>query len=366
MSRFVFETARDEHEESLRRLFAENDMEGDIQISFRREPNFFYATALQGSFCQVMAGRDTVTGEIIGAGTRAIRKAYVNGNLRTIGYLADLRLDKRYRSGLLVARAYRHLQHLHQDGLTELYFTVIAEKNKTALQTIASGRAGIPPYRDLGRIETPAINLLQKKPPLTCDFQIARGSVDLLPEIVACLNRNHKRRQLAPHYEIEPFVCGLRGFKVEDFYVAIRKGSVVGVVGKWDQSSFKQTFVTAYHGKTRLLRPLYNVASGLAGGPTYPPPGAQLRFFYTCFIAIDDDDVAVLRGLLGELYNDHVGSGFDYFVAGFHERDPLYRALKDFRLTSFSARLFAVHFADGAALFDRLNGMVPYVELAQL
>jgi hypothetical protein len=366
MSRFVFETAGDAHDDGLRRLFAENDMEGDIQISFRREPNFFYATALQGPLCQVIAARDTQTDEVIGAGTRAIRKGYVNGQLRNLGYLADLRLDKRYRAGLLVGRAYQYLKHLHQDGLAEIYVTVIAERNRTALKTIASGRAGIPPYRNLGLIQTPGINLLRRKPPLTHDFEVVRGSADLLPEIVACLNRNHQRRQFAPHYEVERFTVGLRGFKVEDFYVALRQNAVIGVVGKWDQSSFKQTVVTAYHGKTRLLRPAYNFVSALAGGPSYPPAGAQVRFFYTSFIAIDNDDIAVFRGLLRELYNNHVGSGYEYFLVGLHERDPLGAVLEDFYLTPFSARLFAVHFADGAKSFDSLNNAVPYVEIAAL
>ena len=366
MSRFVFETASHAHDDGLRRLFAENDMEGDIQISFRREPSFFYATQLQGPLCQVIAARDTVTGEVIGAGTRAIRKGYVNGQLRNVGYLADLRLDKRYRSGLLVGRAYQYLRWLHQDGLAELYFTVIAEKNRTALKTIASGRAGIPPYRDLGLIKTPAINLLKRKPPLTHNFKVVRGSDDLLPGIVACLNRNHKRRQFAPHYDVEELTVGMRGFKVEDFYVALRKNAVVGVIGKWDQSSFKQTVVTAYHGKTRLLRPAYNFASALAGGPKYPPAGARVRFFYASFIAVDEDDIAVFRGLLWELYNNHVGSGYDYFLVGLHEKDPLGAVLEDFYLTPFSARLFAVHFADGAKSFDSLNDAVPYVEIAAL
>jgi hypothetical protein len=366
MSRFIFETATYEHEEGLRRLFAETDMEGDIQISFRREPNFFYATSLQGQFCQVIAGRDRSTREIIGAGTRAIRKGYINGKLRNVGYLADLRLNSRYRSGLLVGRAYRYLKRLHQDGLVELYFTLIAEKNRTALNTIASGRAGIPPYRDLGRIQTPAINLLKRKPPLTHGFEVVRGSADLLPGIIACLHRNHQRRQFAPHYAIDQFSAGLRGFNVEDFYVAVQKDRIIGVVGKWDQSSFKQTFVTAYQGKTRLLRPVYNFASALAGGPRYPLPGHPLRFFYASFIAIDDDDVAVFRGLLRELYNSHVSAGYDYFLIGLHESDSLIAVLKDFHLTPFSARLFAVHFADGTQLFQSLNGAPPYVEIAAL
>ncbi|MGH7846160.1 MAG: hypothetical protein ACREQW_13455 [Candidatus Binatia bacterium] len=67
-----------------------------------------------------------------------------------------------------------------------------------------------------------------------------------------------------------------------------------------------------------------------------------------------------------KLYNDHVGGGYDYFVVGLHERDPLLVVLRDFSLTEFSARLFAVHFADGAEPFASLNAAVPHVELALL
>ncbi|HWP57528.1 MAG TPA: hypothetical protein VNL14_06565 [Candidatus Acidoferrales bacterium] len=339
-------------------------MEGEIQISFRREPNFFSAAALQGPFFQVIAARDTETGEIIGSGTRAVRKRYVNGEARAVGYLADLRLDKRYRSGVLVARAYRYLQRLHQDAKTALYFTLVAEENETALKTIARGRAGLPPYRDLGRIHTPAVNLLRRKAGRPRDVEIVRGAVDRLPEIVDCINRNHRRRQFAPFYEVEDFSARLPGFRIEDFYVALRNGRVTGVVGKWDQRALRQTVVTGYRVKARFLRPLYNFVSSITGGPVYPPPGAELRYFYASFIAIDDDDIAVFRALMRALFNDHAGSSYDYFVVGLHEKDPLGAVLDEFSLTPFAARLFAVHFDDGADLFRSLNGMVPYVELA--
>lgn len=382
MSRFVFELATDQHDPELRRLLAQNEMEGEIGISFRREPNYFYASGVQGSFYQVVAARDTMIQKIIGVGTRAIRPGFVNGQVESVGYLADLRLEPPYRGGPLVARAYRHLERLHADGRARLYFTVIAEGNRRALDTIAAGRAGIPPYRDLGRLLTPAVNLRRRKPPLHGGFEIMHGSKELLPEIVGCLNRNHQRRQFAPCYSPDQFCPRpapqkdgqpstspgpwLRDFRVEDFYAAIRGRRVIGVIGKWDQSAYKQTVVTGYRGKIRWLRPLYNLAATLMGSARYPAPGKPLGFFYAGFIAVDHDDVAVFRALLRRLYNDHVGSGYHYFVAGLHEQDPLSAALSDYSLTPFAARLFAVHFEDGAQAFESLDGRLPYIELALL
>lgn len=374
MSRYAFELAGAEHDAPLRRLFAANEMEGNIRISFQREPNYFYASSLQGAFHQVIAARDTMNGEFIGVGTRAVRQGFLNGKVEPLGYLADMRLDPRYRGGPLVARAYRYLAQLHGDARTRIYFTVIAEGNRRALATIATGRAGIPPYRDFGLILSPAVNLLRRKPSLTGDFEITRGSNDLLLEIVGCLNRNHQRKQFAPYYRVNQFTSEnrdsngsrLRDFRVRDFYIALRGGKIIGVLGKWDQNAFKQTVITGYGGKIRTLRPAYNLVAKLMGCASYPAPGMPLRFFYASFIAVDDDDLQVFRTLLRRLYNDNVGEGYNYFVVGLHERDPLAAALSDYVLTRFTARLFVVHFDDGAELFKNLDGRVPYIELAML
>ncbi|HXG52528.1 MAG TPA: hypothetical protein VNN77_14115 [candidate division Zixibacteria bacterium] len=369
MSRFAFELAGAEHDLSLRRLFAETEMDGEIKISFRREPSYFHASRVQGPFYQVVAARDTLTSEVVGVGTRAVRPGFLNGAVAPVGYLADLRLAPPYRGGPLVARAYRHLNELDRDGRTEIYFTVIAEGNRHALQTLAAGRAGIPPYRDFGRVLSPAVNLRRRKPAGPAGVEIRRGTVDLLPEIVDCINRNHRRRQFAPCYAVADFrsadadeAPATRGFRVEDFYVALRGGKIRGVLGKWDQSSFKQAVVTGYAKRLLALRPALNFAARLTGGPVYPPPGTELRFFHASFIAVDDDDLVVFAALLRRLYNDHVGAGYDYFVLGLHERDPLTAALRDYCSTPFAARLFVVCFDQRAV--RALDRRVPYVEAA--
>ena len=374
MSRIVFEPAGPEHDTDLRRLMAANDMEGEIAVSFRREPCYFHASAVQGGFYQVFAARDRESGQVIGVATRAVRPGFLNGQLTNVGYLADLRLDPDYRGGLLVAHAYRYFRELHTDGRAALYFTVIAEGNRRALETIATGRGGLPPYHDVGRLLSPAVNLLRGRPPLEGDVEIVRGSEALIPEIVACLNRNHARRQFAPAWQVEQFTTQhtpgeyphVRDLRASDFYVAFRDGRVIGVLARWDQSGYKQTVVTGYHGRMRLLRPLVNLAAPLIGCARFPPPGEPLRSFYASCIAVDGNDLSVFRALLRRLYNDHVGTGYAYFLVGLHEHDPLAAALDDYRLTPFAGRLFIVHWPDGEERFRGLDGRVPYVELAML
>src|SRR4051794_6302549 len=116
MPPFVLEEATTEHDAELRRLIAENEMEGEIAVSFQREPSYFLATKVQGGLAQVMAARDAGTGEIVGVATRAVREGYLNGEPGPVGYLADLRIARGCRSTTLFFQAFRHLARLHEDG----------------------------------------------------------------------------------------------------------------------------------------------------------------------------------------------------------------------------------------------------------
>jgi hypothetical protein len=367
-TRFAIGLAERGDDAELRALLRDNPMNGSMQVTFEREPDFFAACAIRGRFHQVGVGRDSNSGRIVGLGTRSIADAFVNGRSVHFGWLSDLRLEPAHRGGTLVARGYRFLRQLHGDGRVELYGTVIFHDNQTALRTIAATRADLPAYHDLGVIRCPGINLRRRKPTLTAGCDIARGGRELLPEIVDCLNRNNARKQFAPVHDVESFIHGNRwkDFQPSDFFVALRNKHVVGVVGRWDQSGFKQTRLISYGKRWRWMVPAANAVQTLLGAPAFPEPGQYVPFFYVSFIAIDQDDAGVFRALLRQVYNDSVGSSFRYAMVGLHERDPLLAAMKDYSLTPFAGRLFCVCFADGEHMYRTLDARVPYVEAATL
>jgi hypothetical protein len=350
-SSLVIELARPEDDAELRAMLREMPMGTNIEVVFLREPNFFEAASIQGAEVQTFVGR--LGGRIIGVGTRAIRPTFINGKRTDAGYLADLRLRAEHRGGTFVARAYRFLRQVHQDGRVAIYSTVIVQDNEIALKTIAANRAGLPRYTPLGRILTPAIYLRNRLPLL--DGDIIHGSIDLLPEIVAKLNEN--RLQFAPAYSEEDFRSGrLHGFRVEDFYVLMRQGRIAGVVGRWDQRYFRQTVVVRYRGLLGTFRPLIN----LFRRPPLPPPGVPLKFFYLAFLATDD--TAAFAALLRKAYNDAIGTYLTHFVVGLHEDDSRAAVLKSYPRTAFAGRLFAVTLDEP----PNLDGRVPYVEAAFL
>jgi len=363
-SRFAIELATPEDDADLRALLRRSPIPGSISVTFEREPSFFASCGIRGDFFQVGVGRNRGNGNIIGLGTRSVSLAFVNGQPKPLGYLGDLRLDPEYRGGTLVARGYRFLRQLHDDHRTRLYTTMIFSGNQAALTTIASGRAGLPRYHDMGIVHSPGINLRRVKPAISAGCDILRGSDDLLPAVVACLNRNNERRQFAQVHTIANFKNRWRGFNVEDFYVAVRGSRVIGVLGRWDQSSFKQTRAAGYGSRLRWLVPLANALRSVTGTPRFPKVGEEVAYFYISFVAIDEDDLQVFRALLRRAYNNSVGRRYLYAILALHERDPLLSALREYSLTPFSGRLFCVAFDDSERQYRSLDWRVPYMEAA--
>ena len=90
MNAMRFDVAQPEDDAQLRDVLAATPMDGHVRVSFRREPNFFAASVVEGPFRQTLVARD---GDLIaGIGCRSIRSRYVNGVPMPIGYLSGLRL----------------------------------------------------------------------------------------------------------------------------------------------------------------------------------------------------------------------------------------------------------------------------------
>ena len=346
------ELAVPEDDRQLRELLHEMPMGERIAVKFLREPSFFQAKSVLGEQVQVIVGRRG--GRIVGFGTRALRRSYINGELTRSGYLSDLRLIESERRGTSLARGYRFLREIHEQDPVDVYSTVIVEDNAAAIATIASGRAGLPMYTPLGRVLTPMIQLKRRLPEIEEHGQVVRGNDTMLPAIVDRLNEN--RQQCAPIYKVEDFTAGrFPEFSPEDFYV-LKRGNRIAAAGVWDQHAFRQTVIDGYGSWLKVARPLVNIARR----PKLPPPGTALRYFNVSFVATDDVDA--LAVLLRRIYNDAIGGPWSHFTIALHERDPRKAVLQDYRKDNFAGRLYAVTFDGPPTLDDR----VPHVDAGLL
>lgn len=358
--------AQAEDDAKLRALLRENVMEGEIGVSFRREPSYFAVSRIQGASAQVFKGVNTQTGELAGLGARFRLPAYVNGELMDIGYLADLRLNVAYRAGLTLQRSYDFLRQQHAQQPLPVYTTMILKDNHLALNALTRNRARLPPYLPLGLVHTPMLLLGWQKAEYRVDgIHIRQAEPADTSAVFQFINQQHQRRQFAPYYCPDDLVNGrLHGLRIQDFYLACKEnGQIVGALAVWEQSAFRQIHVEHYRGIWRYFRPIYNGLCRFTPFAPLPAVSEKLRCAYISLLAIEHDDLAVCRALLRTVYRAHCGGGWHYLVCAFHERDPLLPVLADYAKISAGGYLFQVQFDEQPFALD---GRVPYVEAGAL
>jgi hypothetical protein len=367
---FAVELATAKDDLAIRRLLASNPVPGRVvTVTFEREPNYFLGCSTIGRFCQVLVARHQPSGEIVGVACRSTRPLFVNGQVEEVGYLGQLRVGERFRGRWMVSEGFRFLHGLHADGRVPGYVTTIIEGNDQAQGILVDrARRHFPVYREVDRLCTMAILLRAPKRPLVSPYEISRGSATDLNMIVTFLKQQGAAKQFSPVYAMNDFGGNpaTLGFQVEDFIVARCNGKLVGVIGLWDQSSYKQTVVRAYNDSLGWLRPLYNVAARLAGTQPLPLPGEPIRSAYASFIFIAENNLEIFRVLLRHIYNLAAERRYATLMVGLSVRDPLLSLARQYAHISYYSRLFTVCWKEEEDFHKRLDARVPYIEIAAL
>ena len=345
-------------------------MEGRISLSFCREPSWFAGAAVDGRLRQVIACRDLRTGRIIGFGCRSIRDAYVNGRSSVVGYLSNLRLLPEHRGLGLVARGYAVFRELHGDGRAPFYLTTIGAGNRTALSVLTSGRAGLPAYHPAGAYYTFVVPLpRRRKRSAVGKIDVRPATAEDLPAVLDFLATVAAQRQFFPRLEANDFLSPegtMRGLSFDKLLLAERGGRLVGTLAGWDQHSYRQTVVCAYHGRLRALRPLYNAWAWFINRPGLPKPGQAFPYLMGALPAVAADDDNTFAALLEDLRRRAAGGPWGYLLIGLHERDPLLRVVQRYQPMCYMTHLFLVCWPDGEEARCAVDGRTPYLEAGSL
>ena len=366
---FTFRLAKAEDDDELRAVSYEASMSdsGLFSLGYGREPSFFHGLEIEGPFQQTGLFVDE-NNRGAGTFTRTIRPLFVNGEKQDLGYIANARIRNEFRGSTITARAYKELKKLHADGRCPYYLSTILEGNVAVRKLLTSKRATLPAYHEVGRITCYAI-LLGRKVPVPSSVKIQKGSKELLPEIVDCLNRNNRRKQFGLCWSEEDFAKEnnlTRGLQVEDFLVAFRDGKVCGVVSKWDQRTFKQMTVQRFSFSMKCVKWLWDTVMPWSGYVALPNVGDSFDIFFCATPAVDNDNKEVFQALLHTMVNENGGGDYLCCVAGFCDGDPLATVASSLLNFSYASRLYVVCWDDGEEAFQALENRIPYVEAATL
>jgi len=366
--RFDVELACAADDERVRRLLREHALPGDVVLTFEREPDSAIAAAIEGDVHQTIVARGRNVGEIAGIASRAERDVFINGRPARLGYLGQLRADLRgHRVGALLDDGFAFCHTLHQQGTVAAYLTAIVEDNHAARRLLCGLRSpSAPRFIRAGGLVTTAIPR-PRGPRLrvSTGLEIRRGSVELLQDIVACLDRNGRRYQFTPRWTIEDLLSPTRtpGLEPWNFLVAIAGGRVVGCAAMWDQRGFKQVVVRGYSERLARWRRVVNLAGSWVGVPALPAVGRPLEFVYLSHVAVDDDRPDVTAALVSEARR-RLAAGVNYMVTAFAVGSPMLAAAGRHR--TYRSALYLACWADGQHLAESIDGRLPHPEVAIL
>jgi hypothetical protein len=348
-ARFILAT--DENDAAIRRLLRENPTPGEISLSFEREPSYFRSTHIAGADCKTILG--FLGKQLIGVGRCTFRHCFINGEVRRVGYLSDLRLDTKVQGRFdILRRGYRFFHELHRDDPADFYFTSIAADNERSIRFLERGLPGMPTYKfatDFVTLLIPVPRHARRKntqekfktPGLKC----VTGNHALADQIVSCLNAHAKQSQLAALWTKDNlFLLEGFGLTLSDFQVVFDKNnSVAACIALWDQRSFKQTVVHGYAPKISAASPLMNLFSKFFGTIHLPPIGSTLAFGFVSPVAIGSGYSELLPTLIESLMPVAAERGLEFLTLGFASNDDKLTAIRSrFSCREYRTRLHQV------------------------
>ncbi len=350
---------------SIRGLLRREPLPGRIAISYQREPAFSIGCDATGENATVLVAREENAGTVVGVACRSEREVYVNSTPVRLGYLGQLRIDRRYRGRWLVSRGYSHLKRLHDRHPLPGYLAAVMPDNHEALGVLVEkSRKFFPSFRCIADYCTLALHTTHAGfPP-----GIASATPADIPEVIRFLRAEGPRRQFFPVWtedRLRALVTRL-GLRIEDLQIARRMGAITGVMGLWDQSAYKQNVVHSYSGWMRLARPLYNASAPWLRKPRLPKPGEKIRNGYAAFTCVAQDDAAVFNDLLIATLGRAAARGLDYLLLGLDSRDPLLGVAHEHPHILYQSRLYFAEWPEGGHLDAPFDRRPSYVEIATL
>lgn len=356
-----FGIASQSDDAEIRRLLRENPMPGQISITLEREPNYLADADLPGERKQTIIARDK--GRLVCAGACCVRKRFVNGFPRDVGYLGGLRLDAAYAGRFdILRRGYEFFRKTQTGAPADFYFTSIASDNERARRVLERGLPGMPEYAFLGEFVTALVSVTRGKKDATVLRQVKTG------ELTELINEGNQTRQFAPCWTDKELIAMEQlGLRQSDFVALRDERKIAGCGAIWDQRSFKQTVIRGYAPWLKLARPAVNAFGQTLHRPRLPEVGEALPNAFACHLAGRPESLDSFVSLIRLLQNEAAQRDIQLLTLGFASNDPRLNAMrKHFRFRAYRSRIYVVRWPGIGGSASELDGRILGPEVALL
>lgn len=360
----IYRLATESDNEKILQLINSTPQQGLLKLNFERSPNYFFGSAISSQHYFVVIAENPNNMQIDGVASIGVRKAYVNGVIKSVTYVNDLRISEAWRGGRMLLMLYKKSREYMTKS--ELIQFVIMQENVKSISAVTYGRAGMPRCYPFGKLTTYIVST-------AFDFakastlNIRKANNSDIDKIQRFFDAHAPRKQFFPAYEFDQIESNpyYRGITIHDYYIALSNNKIIGMCGVWKQKNFKQTKIISYPKWMSLTRPLYNLWCNVCGGLPLPKKGKAADYVMLHTILVKDDDSSILKNLLKHIRMDLSKNNEKTMILGLCFGDPLQQALRGFKFKNIhSLHYLASYETDPREQLD--NQLPMYLEIARL
>ena len=305
---------------------------GDIAVRFRRGADPYASLLAEGDAVVVPVVREAATGRIVGMGACVVRDAWVNGEIRRVGYLTGLKGLPEFRRRVpVIPKVYAFLREHARD--VELFHTTILADNTLARRMLERRRPTMPEYHLVGPYTTHCFRVGVRPPGAG---RLTGGTFAELASLT--------RPGLVNLAPAGP-PAGVRESDVR--LLRDRDGTPRAGCAVWDAGDQQQYVVTRYAGRyERLARlPVH-----WAGYPRLPKVGVPADTASVALLAWRDGDTAAVGHLVRAVGWQQRSR--DFLLVGLAAGHPAEGELARLRTITYDSLLYTVHFEHGSPGLD--------------
>lgn len=295
-------------------------------MSFQRSPDFFVGAHIIGQEVIMTVIEDSERPDYLaGMSVLSGRDLFINGNKRRVLYSGDVKVDSFYRRKGLGSRLYAE-QRVHLPEGALLQGLILSANKDPVIAQSRSAKGTMPDIWSSHKVETSLIYTRTLKPRIPTGVEIRAATAADVPSMQALFDREAPRRNGYPVYDFAKLLAGdayYAGIRIEGFALAMKGGEIIGMMGGWDQKSFKQTRIVGYKPWVAALRPFYNLYATIFGGIKLPAIGGMLNYLTLHTRVITGDDPAIFQALIDWIMV-HDGKKYDALACAVVTGDPLF------------------------------------------
>lgn len=198
-------------------------------------------------------------------------------------------------------------------------------------------------------------------------YSIRKATQDDVEGIVFLLKQQYADRTFAPLVTKEEFLKNIErrpNFELNDYFVAVQNGSIVGVCGVLDTNNLKQTRVLEYKGKFKWIRMFYRLLTPLLGLPKLPEKGGAFKDITLIDHASSNNDPKIMEALITRIYNIHRQKNYNTIIFGSYSGDPILDAANNFYSTNVESNILLG--CKSEKQLDSIEVNKPYINIAFL